>query len=123
MNYHIINLTQHEATDIQRNVGVFDFATPLRQELTRLLTFDEIPNWMDVSSRAKAITALAVESGAKTAMIGGAFWLMPDLIRLLKEAGIKPFYSFSKRVARETNFADGTKQVVHEFKHLGWVPA
>lgn len=38
----IVNLTQHQATQSQREAGVFDLDPSQRQELTKLLTFDAV---------------------------------------------------------------------------------
>ena len=55
-------------------------------------------------------------------MIGGAPYFMSTLEKKLKEYGIKPLYSFSKRIVEESEDKD-TGEVVKKtiFKHLGFV--
>lgn len=97
MMNEIINLTQHAATDDQIAAGVFEIPTAVRAELQALLTFNSLPDDAEILARAEKITGMAVGYGAKSAMIGGALWLMAPLASALREQGMKPVFAFSVR--------------------------
>ena len=113
----IVNLTQHPASQEQKDVGVFDLPEYDREELISDLTFDKIPDRDMVEGRAANITEMAASTGAKNAMIGGALWLMEPLQRHLVYANIQYHYAFTKRIVVEKN---GVKTSV--FKHEGFYP-
>ena len=110
----IVNLTQHKASQEQVEKGVFDLTD--NTELKVLLTVNDLPTPDDIYHRVAGIVEIAKESGAKSAMIGGAPFLMSALEKELKSAGIQPLYAFTKRVAIEEN---GVKTSI--FKHEGFV--
>jgi len=113
----IINLTQHEASEDQKRVGVVDLPEAEKNILKGLLTFDSIPNRNDLVARGAEVALLAKRSGGSaTAMIGGAPFFMSFLEKALIKRGITPLYAFSKRVAVEK---DGKK--VSIFVHEGFV--
>ena len=117
----IINLTQHPATQEQKDAGAFDVTN--RKELQELLTFEDLPTEANIRLRAKKIAALATQECAsvKFAMIGGAPYLMSALERSLKNLGIKPLYAFSLRKSVETVNADGGVRKTAVFKHIDFI--
>jgi len=117
----MINLTQHPATPDQILAGVVNLPAAIQQQLTTLLTFNEIPSIVTLFGRAKQISRLAVESGEKTAMVGGAGYLMPHLERSLAMEGIRPFHAFSVRISEESVDSSGTVIKTNVFKHVGFV--
>lgn len=117
----IINLTQHASTDEQIALGVFDFLGSNSAYLKKLLTFSAAPTADELASVAKKIAAIAAESSATSAMIGGAPYLMGPLESALRMRGIQPMYSFSERVSVETTLPDGSVQKTAVFRHVGWV--
>ena len=120
MRNTILNLTQHAESPDQVSAGVFSIHA---EAVSALLTFDAVPTAYDLFQRARAMAQIAVTSGAKSAMIGGAPFFMAALEYQLKQAGISPFYAFSTRVSEEQAQPDGTVRKVAVFKHLGFVPA
>ena len=119
----IVNLTQHPATPEQIEAGVFDMPGDKLEHLKRLLTFDEPPCEMKLCNRAIDIAALAYSTGAKTAMIGGAPFLMAPLESKLIEFDVSPVYAFSKRESVEVGQPDGAVVKTAIFKHVGFVQA
>ena len=115
----IINLTQHNATQDQKDAGVFDLEN--NAELRKLLTFNELPTKAEIQERASDIADLAAQTGAKFAMIGGAGYLMPSLESALQRAGITPLHAFSQRVSVERTNEDGTVSKENVFKHIGFI--
>jgi len=117
----IVNLTQHSPTGEQIEAGVFDLPDKEREELRKLLTFDELPDLSEIERRAEKIAALASKTRAKAAMIGGAPFLMGPLEDALLEEGIEPVYAFSRRVSEEVTGPDGTVTKIQKFRHVGFV--
>ena len=117
----MINLTQHPATPDQILAGVVNLPEATRKQLVTLLTFNELPKVVALFARAKQIARRAVESGEKTAMVGGAGYLMPHLERSLAMEGIRPFHAFSVRISEESVDSSGTVIKTNVFKHVGFV--
>lgn len=115
----ILNLTQHVATQEQKDAGVIDLAPEDRKVLIFLLTFDEIPSNSEMWNLAKKICYLAEKShpdkfvgefGDQTyppVMIGGAPFFMAPLEKTLSEI-FTVLYAFSKRVSVDESQQDGT---------------
>lgn len=116
----IINLTQHLATPEQIEEGVVDLTGKQREELVRLLTFDDAPDSSTLLSRALTIARL-VGKDNHFAMIGGAPYFMSYLENSLRACRVRPVYSFSKRVSVEVTNEDGSVTKTNVFKHTGWV--
>lgn len=120
----IVNLTQHTATAAQEEDGVFSLPPQKDQGLKELLTFAALPTRDEVAARAAIIAALAAESGADAAMIGGAPYLMAPLEEALRGRGIAPLYAYSERRSVETtDLATGGVTKTAVFVHLGFVAA
>lgn len=120
----IVNLTQHKATQDQKDAGVVDLPEKLRDQLVELLTFDDMPDSYEVINRAHKIARMLddfVKSKPTAAMIGGAPFLMPVLDKELRVFGHKPLYAFSKRESVEKTNPDGTVVKTSVFKHAGFV--
>ena len=118
---NIVNLTQHVATLDQEDQGVYNLSAERKAVLQGLLTFDQLPNKVEVKQRAAAIAALC--SSTSHAMIGGAPYLMGALENALKKQGVTPLYAFTARVSVETVNLDGTVTKTNVFKHIGFVEA
>ena len=116
----ILNLTQHNATPEQIDAGVIELQPEVKQVLKGLLDFQELPTSEEVVLRAIAITKIAKEHGASTAMIGGAPFLMSVLEDILRNNDVVPLYAFSQRISVE-KLIDGTVVKTSEFKHVGFV--
>lgn len=121
----IINLTQHKATVEQLAAGVIDFPAETREEISKLLTFEECPTSDDINHRViklmRHVRAAAKEHDTVIVMIGGANFLMPHLYRELTSFGFKPCFAFTKRVSSEHVKADGTVEKTSSFRHVGLV--
>ena len=115
----ILNLTQHAPSQEQLAAGVVDPAD--KQEVCSLLTFDSIPSSAEMRDRAQRLAAIARESGATAAMIGGAPFFMAPLERALLDAGVEPVYAFSSRVTEEVPQPDGSVRKTNVFRHVGFV--
>lgn len=116
---NILNLTQHTASQDQLAEGVFEPSD--KTEIQKLLTFNTIPSEVELETAAKTLAAIAVESGATYAMIGGAPFFMAPLESALKEVGIKPIYAFSVRESVDQPQEDGSIKKVAVFRHKGFV--
>ena len=122
----ILNLTQHRASNAQKNEGVIDLPERTRGELLKLLTFDEIPTKKVIEERARRIGKLAKQTinelnlNEVGFMVGGAPFLMPALTEELKKLG-KPLFAFSKRVTKEEVMSDGSTKKISIFKHEGFI--
>lgn len=114
----IINLTQHNATQDQKDAGVFDLENA---ELRKLLTFNDLPTKAEIQERAESIAQLAQDANATFAMIGGAGYLMPSLESALMAKGITPLHAFSQRISIEKHNEDGTVSKENVFKHIGFI--
>jgi len=117
----ILNLTQHPATADQISQDVIDVDADCRQELSELLTFDELPSVLLIERRAQALVAMALLAGVKRAMIGGAPFLMEPLAATLRANGIDPVYAFSRRESVEKPDGHGGVIKTAQFRHLGFV--
>jgi hypothetical protein len=110
-----------------------------RQELQKLLTFDDLPDADQIEDRASDIAVLARlafkrDPTLDAVMIGGAPFLMPVLqeeFLLEREladehASDPPFrprvlYAFSRREAVDEPQADGSVRKTQIFRHIGFV--
>ena len=121
----IINLTQHVATVGQQAGGVVEPA--LKERVQDLLTFKALPSRADIEARAVALASLASLAklaSAEAALIGGAPYLMGDLERALRAAGVMALYSYTERQSVEELSADGQTVVKRQiFEHAGFIPA
>ena len=114
-------MTQHAASNDQIAAGVIEPSD--KAAVQALLTFDDLPSKAEVQERAEKLAQIAKDSGATTAMIGGAPFLMAPLEAALKGRGIQPLYAFSRRESVEKTLPDGSTQKVAVFRHLGFVEA
>lgn len=119
----ILNMTQHTATVDQKAQGVVEPNEEHKEVIKKLLTFTTLPAAQEVKERAEKLTAIAVNLGAKAAMIGGAPYLMGPLHAALEAAGVVPLYAYSERVVDEVVKEDGTTEKKSIFKHIGFVGA
>lgn len=123
----MLNLTQHVATAEQLRDGAVEPESDVKAEIQKLLTFDRsvIEHPEQIWNRAKALVSYIKREYplVNQAMVGGALYFMPALVRELKEAGIQPYFSYTDRVSQETHNPDGSVTKTLVFKHLGWVEA
>ena len=123
----ILNLTQHPATPEQIAQGVVDLPKEWRAELSRLLTVDDLPSQAEIQDRCEAVAALIFQTEADDApyavMIGGAPWMMANLVRALRNAGVvQCLAAFSRRESVErTDPATGAVTKTAVFRHIGFV--
>ena len=119
----IINLTQHPATAEQIEAGVIDLSPDDRALLAQALTFDTCPDESVLLTRAKSIAMMAAghSSGARSAMIGGAPYLMLPLEQALWDQNIRPLYAFSIRESIERPRPSGAVEKINVFRHVGFV--
>lgn len=120
MEKQILNLTQHPATEEQKDAGVIEPKD--KKKIQGLLTFERKPSIDEISERADKLARIALMSGCKKAMIGGAPFLMPSLAFYIKRSGIQPVCAFSKRESVEKEVGGKIKKV-SVFKHLGFTEA
>lgn len=128
---HIVNLTQHLATPEQLAAGVFDLCVEAREELIKLLTFNDISEVTEDLLRARAMYIVDVLEAMSfpererptSALIGGAPYLMEYLAEKLWDYGLIPVYAFSARESEDVVQPDGSVRKVSVFRHQGFVPA
>lgn len=80
-----------------------------------------MPSNLELLKRAAALAEAAAQIGVRTAMIGGAPYLMGPLEYALWELGITPVYAFSQRESVEKTLPNSDVRKVAVFRHLGWV--
>jgi len=117
----IANLTQHLPTEQQKKEGVENL-DERHNEIKTLLTFDNLPSKEEMVDRAERLARIVKEEGVyKYALIGGAPYFMSTLEKVLKENGLTPVYSFSKRKVIEEK--DETGKVIKKtiFEHEGFI--
>ena len=123
----MLNLTQHALTAEQRRDGAVEPEADVKAQIQELITFDRsvMEHPEQILNRAKALVSLIKREYplVNQAMVGGALYFMPTLVRELKEAGIQPYFSYTDRVSQETHNPDGSVTKTLVFKHLGWVEA
>ncbi len=123
----ILNLTQHPATPEQIAQGVVDLPDHLQAELRRLLTVDDLPTRAEIQDRGEAVAGLIFQTEADNApaavMIGGAPWMMGQLVKSLQAAGVvQCLAAFSKRESVEhTDPSTGAVTKSSVFRHIGFV--
>ena len=118
MKKEILNLTQHVATESQREAGVFE--PKEKDEIKSLLTFEDVPTFEEMTKRAKYLSVLAITYGIDKVLIGGAPYFMSVLEKELKRHDIQPVYSFSKRISKEVE-KDGKVEKINVFEHIEFV--
>ena len=118
----ILNLTQHLATQVQKEQGVIDMLPNHREQLVALLTFNELPNQKEIFNRATELVILASKYSCEYVMIGGAPYLMAPLERAIAiDMGKQSVYAFSKRVSKEITNHHGEVIKTNTFVHAGFV--
>lgn len=123
----MLNLTQHALTAEQWRDGAVEPEADVKTQIQELITFDRsvMEHPEQIWNRAKALVSLIKREYplVNQAVVGGALYFMPALVRELKEAGIQPYFSYTDRVSQETHNPDGSVTKTLVFKHLGWVEA
>ena len=115
-----VNLTMHPASAEQVAAGVGDLHEGL-ESVKRALNFATPPSAATIKGRAELIAGAAV--GYKSAMIGGALWLMAPLAAELRARNIEPLFAFSQRESVELVAENGDVVKTNVFRHVGFVPA
>lgn len=127
----ILNLTQHVATPEQIGSGVFEPSEEDKNEIRKLLTFDEKPTCVELHLASLELSKIAtkyfsmsyaedIEHRGK-AMIGGAPYFMRSLENALIDVDVWPVYAFSKRESVDQPQPDGSVRKVQVFRHAGFV--
>lgn len=123
----MLNLTQHALTAEQWRDGAVEPDQEMKAEIQRLITFDRtvMTEAGQIEERAKALASLIKGEYplVNKAMVGGALYFMPALVKELKAVGIQPYFSYTDRVSTETQNPDGSVTKTLVFKHLGWIEA
>ena len=119
MKLKILNLTQHTPTSEQ--VEVVEPIPEIKIHIKTLLTFSSTPSPQEIRERAEKLADIAQRLGYKSAMIGGALWLMGPLEKALRKRGISPLYAFTTREVVEEKLPDGSIKKTTVFKHHGFV--
>nr|DAX31012.1 MAG TPA: hypothetical protein [Caudoviricetes sp.] len=121
-NELVINLTQHEPTQDQKEIirNWVELSDAEKASVKKNLTFrpQEVTKYV-IMGRAAMLATLAKTKGAKYAHIGGAPYLMAHLEDCLKQAGITPLYSLTERVTEE-KVIDGEVTKTSVFKCAGF---
>ena len=122
----ILNATQHQATLEQLEAGIVDLPAEVRSELSKLLTFEELPTPTDLRVRSIQVAGMLLAQGAKPGdriMIGGAPFFMEELADTLRRTGLRPCYAFSRRESVDQHQPDGSVRKVAVFRHVGLIEA
>jgi hypothetical protein len=127
----IINLTQHPATQEQKDAGVCDVAPERQKRLQQLLTFEEVPSIHELRARAAQLFHIFEDETLNAdweekeswprAMIGGAPYFMAPLEEIFISESITVVYAFSQRKSVEEQQADGSVVKRTVFVHEGFV--
>ena len=122
----IINLTQHTSTPEQRDAGVVDLPEKTRNDVSDMITFNEIPSLEEMRSVARRVIDLAVMAYGplplgQEMMIGGAPFFMATFEEAIRLAGGVPVYAFSRRESVDQPQADGSVKKVGTFRFAGFV--
>jgi hypothetical protein len=128
----ILNLTQHVTTD-EQEAQLVVAPRMTKDEIKKLLTFEEIPSKEEIEVRATKLAEIAVSEASMYAgdtdnkiwitrvMIGGAPYLMGALEKAIRECGFAPVYAFSKRESVDQPQPDGAVKKIAVFRHCGFV--
>lgn len=117
----ILNLTQHAPTADQVAAGVFDTAD--RDLVVEALTFNEIPDSDEIQKRVTTLLEIIDREQPTSVMLGGAPYLMGPLEQAVRQAGVCPLYSFTRRESVDQPQPDGSVCKEAIFRHVGWVRA
>lgn len=101
-----------------------DLPAEAREDLAKLLTFEELPTPEQLRLRSIIIAGQLMAYGAKPGdkvMIGGAPFFMEELSHSCRECNLVPVFAFSRRESAEQVMPDGTVRKVAIFRHLGFV--
>lgn len=93
----IFNLTKHYATWEQKKLGVIEPSQRLKDEIRELLTFDDLPDALELEERAKKLASIAKLSACEKALIGGASFIISILEAYLCFEGIEPVFAWNFR--------------------------
>ena len=111
-----LNLTQHASSP-----GQFCEEPKNKELVSKLLTFDIIPNGHTLRQRADELAVIAAEHGATEVMIGGAPYFMSYLEKSIIHCNMQPCYAFSKRESVDEKQPDGSIKKTTVFKHDGFI--
>lgn len=116
----ILNLTQHPATEKQKEEGLIDLKGQDLKELKKAITFDEMPTIKYLKKSSLKLADIAFDNNFTNVLIGGACYFMPILEKTLKIHGFTPYYAFSKRNAIDKEI-DGKIITEYTFEHEGFI--
>lgn len=89
----VLNLTASPATAEEKAIGIFDLDD--QDQVSKLLSFDELPNITDICARCDALANL-IPRTIETVMIAGPCWLTPRLATTLANRGFRVVFPFVK---------------------------
>lgn len=114
----ILNLTSHTPTPEQIAKGVVQPREEIFSCHKDMLTFETIPSEKILRLTALVMAEHAKAEGFKYAMIDGPSYLIPHLVKELKEMGVTPLFSSTEKVSIEEPQLDGSVQKTDIFKHV-----
>lgn len=109
------------ATPVQIAAGVIEPIPETKKKIVSALTFTSCPSQEEIHERAQVLARIALVERCNAAMIGGAGYLMGPLEDALRNAGIRPLHSFTKRVAVDEPQSDGSVKKTQTFIHEAFV--
>ena len=114
----ILNITLHELTPDLEKSGVYDLPDFYKKIVHNSLLFEEIPTKSEIDTRVSLIVNCILQyqgssperkmSEGDLILVGGATYLIPKLVKRLKEAGFKPIGLYTKRILKEITSKDGS---------------
>ena len=129
----ILNLTQHEASEVQLEEGVFEPSPEKKEIIKSLITFTSCPTQEELEKRVTMLLEEATwilhhayfkagvpEGQPMEVMIGGFLPMMAPLEMAFLAEGIVVNYSFTTRVVEEVELPDGSTKKKGIFKHTGF---
>ena len=123
-----INLTQHNPTQDQIAAAAAEGAVfremreEHRKQVISLITFDDAPSVEDMTNRANQLAEIVSHyAQGGVVMIGGAPYFQRYLEDALMAWGHTPCYSFTKRVAVESEGPNGEVVKSSKFVHEAFI--
>lgn len=129
----ILNATPFKASIGEIAGGVRDLDTPIRSQVSTLLTFTKMPTREELDTRAFRVAEIIkkVEVGlyvlhdieVDAVLISGPAMIASALERELREVGLNVVYSYVAREAHEYINKRGFKAIETVYVHKGFIPA
>ena len=121
MSRRIINLTASHPPEQATGVTFISVPEDAQMRIRRLLAFEpKDVNCRTLTQRANTLAQIAAESGADTAMIGGAPFFQYFLVDALIDEEIEYCYPIYGIVAGQEVLANGLACKVRRLEHVGY---